>query len=150
MLLKRIVHVAVGIVVATLNCSGTGNTSISVHVLDASSGKALSHVWVTLSVSRDNENAHRWSELIHKTDSEGFVEFVLREPIPDRFAVLLGSDLDSCFKIAFSTEQVTKTGIIVNNACDPPRFKYSESPKPGELVVFARHVNFWQRMLREL
>ena len=123
MLLKRIVQVAVGIVVATLNCSGTGNTSISVHVLDASSGKALSHVWVTLGVPKGNENRNRWSELSHKTDSEGFVEFVLREPIPDRFSVGLGSDLVECFKIAFSTEQVTKTGIIVNQCVRPAKIQ---------------------------
>ena len=150
MLLKRIVHVAVGIAVAALNCSGTGNASISVHILDASSGNALSHVWVTLSVPKGTENASRLRELIHKTDSEGLVEFVLREPIPDRFGVLLGSDLVLCSNIVFPTEQVTKTGIIGNNTCDPPRFKYNESPKPGELVVFARHLNLWQRILREL
>jgi hypothetical protein len=140
-------RVLVCLTVAVLVCSGENVDQISVRVLDAVTGKPIVDVPLLLGVPIGNEDANK---LRDRTDSKGTARFYLNNPIPDRIRLIFGLEIDLCPNVAFSTDQVLKTGVIASNTCRGPRFEYSGSPEPGELVVFARRISLWERVKREL
>jgi hypothetical protein len=127
--------------------SGENADHVSVRVLDAATGRPIKGASLLLGVPPGNKNENR---LRDETDSEGSATFHLVDPIPERISLIIGPEIELCPQTAFVTEQILATGVVADDKCKGPRFKFNGSPKPGELVVFVRRVSVWERMIREL
>lgn len=44
--------------------------------------------------------------------------------------------------MTFSTKEVLQSGIVTKNTCG----KAKASPKPGEIILFVRPLNFWEKL----
>lgn len=44
--------------------------------------------------------------------------------------------------MTFSTKKILESGVVTPNACG----KAKASPKPGEIVLFVRPLNFWEKL----
>ena len=60
--------------------------------------------------------------------------FVSCEPHPPDFSWLAIK--------AFPTEEIVQSGIVTANACG----KAKASREPGEVILFVRPLNFWEKM----
>lgn len=85
------------------------------------------------------------------TNGEGVATFDLNDPAPERIEIIFSPDeLGYCSDRAFPTAQILKAGLVARYTCHDGRLKWSANPKPGELVIFTKHVTLWERMRREI
>jgi hypothetical protein len=85
------------------------------------------------------------------TNDQGVATFELDEPAPERIEINYSpNELWYCSDRAFPTAQILTTGLVARYTCDDGKLKWSATAKPGELVVFSKHVTLWERMRREI
>jgi hypothetical protein len=121
---------------------------LTVRVLDPRNGKPLARLFVGILVWRQG----RTVDLGHAvTDANGVASFQLPNLIPDRVGISHSPiDLQWCSDEAFPTETILKTGIVADRKCDQVNLKITATAAAGELVLFARRVTFWEKVLREI
>jgi hypothetical protein len=144
--LRIIVALFVCSLVTPVASSGVSTGQISVLLLDESNGKPILGASILVGVPHSNPNVNK---LRLQTDSQGRATFSFADSTPVRFSLIVGPDIELCAR-SFLTEQVLTSGAVQNFECGVQKFHYSPSPKPGELVVLARPVSVFERMLREL
>jgi hypothetical protein len=140
----RVVALALACVFAVVSgCSAQSPNCISVRALDYKKGKPLKNLSITIHPSRS------WTSdlMTVKTDSIGIAKFCLIEPISAGFNLSLdGRFFESCSVYTFETKMILNTGYQAHGTrCWALPFKFSESPKPGELVIMVRHIGWWER-----
>jgi hypothetical protein len=120
---------------------------ITIVVINKTNGRPLREAKILIGVPAGNKNSNR---IRLTTDSSGKATFQFVDPAPDQFSIIWDSETESCLW-TFSPEQVIKSGFV---ACDcgnqNPTCHYKSPPEPGQLVIFARPVSVFERMLREL
>lgn len=126
-------------------CSEGNSNRILVRLIDGPTGKPMAGVSILLGVPAGNENVN---QLRDTTDSQGIARFNPSDPIPSQIYLLFGGDVVMCPGWTFTTEQILKTGVIAENRCRGGKFEHSGNPTPGELVVFARRLSWWERFWR--
>jgi hypothetical protein len=83
-----------------------------------------------------------------KSDSTGVAKFCLTDPISGKLGVSLdGRYFESCSGYIFETAPIMKSGYLArDNQCHGrTTFKFTESSKPGELVILVRHIGWLER-----
>jgi hypothetical protein len=138
---------------ASVQCRGQ---EISVRVIDARTGKAVSgkrirvrRNWDDPQIHRDDSrflNAHEWLDL--KAGSDGVAKFSLGSPLPKSLYVFLSVGWwTQCSPFLFAVGDVLRSGVVAENFC---RSAATSGKKyvvnPGEIVVFTRHVPFRERL----
>jgi hypothetical protein len=111
---------------------------LTVMVLDAKNGKPLKHVriwlgWLKGPVLPNVETNHA-----------GIAAFHLPNPLPAAHPWLSSPFIDICSNLDVSIDQVLVKGIAGENNCGAAKF--SGNPNPGELVIFGRRLNVFQRI----
>jgi len=124
-------------------CSAQSANCISVRALDYKKGKPLKNLSITIHLGRP------WILNVKtaKTDSTGVVSFCLADPIlPNLGLSLDGNSFRSCSGYEFKTATILGSGYLApDTQCGGRTFKFTENPKPGELVIFVRHVGWLER-----
>jgi len=140
---KVVAFVIVCVFAAVSGCSAQTPNCISVRALDYKKGKPLKNLSITIHPSRS------WTSDLKtaKTDSIGIAKFCPIEPISTDFSLSLdGRFFESCSGYTFETKVILNTGYQAHDTrCGTLPFKFSESPKPGELVIMVRHIGWWER-----
>lgn len=134
-------------VVAPCLYSGQEAKEISVQILDGESGKPIVGASFLLGLPKGDKNVNK---MRFKTDSKGIAKISLSDPVPQHFSIIIGPEVELCPNVTFPMVRVLLEGIVAEDTCENSRYKYSGKPEPGSLVLFAKQVSVWQRMLREL
>jgi hypothetical protein len=111
--------------------------------LDYKKGKPLKNLSITIHLGRP----WIWNVKTAKTDSTGVVSFCLADPIlPNLGLSLDGNSFRSCSGYSFETNKILNTGYLAcDSQCVGRPFKFTENPKPGELVILVRHRGWLER-----
>jgi hypothetical protein len=151
--MKIMVTLAVGIAVAlavaaqAFAISGGSADHFSVLLLNGNTGKPISNESIHIGVDRNDPNRN---QLRGKTDANGSVTFYYKTAAPNSISLIYSKAEDCSYaRTHYSTSDVLAIGLVAENKCDAS-LQYSGKPKPGQLVVFAKPVSPWQRMIREL
>ena len=125
------------------------SSAIRVRVLDASTEKPLSGTRIALAVFNDPRILGR--TLNGKTDSNGIAVFDLPNEVPLRVGPRFAPDDDGlCSEVEFLTARIFDTGVVGKNYCKTAGPSHGVTAEPGELVIFAKPISPWERILREL
>jgi hypothetical protein len=111
---------------------------LTVRVLDARYGKPLRHVRLWLGWLKGPLLPNV------ETNDAGIAAFHLPDPLPGGRARLSSPFIDMCSDWEVSIDQVSAKGKVGENDCG--KAKFSGSPHPGELVIFGRSLNVFQRI----
>ena len=124
------------------------SSHITIVVINETTGKPIQGADVLIGVPIGNKNANR---IRLKTNSSGSATFEFTNTAPDRFWVIWGVETEAC-PMTFLTGRVLTSGVVSKFDCGNLRqaFQYKELPEPGQLVIMARTVSLFERMLREL
>jgi hypothetical protein len=82
------------------------------------------------------------------TDKNGRAAFNLPTPLPARVIVNIEfANWRQCSPALadYDTSQVLRSGVVADDLCTYDASQ-SLSAKPGEIVIFARYVSFWDRL----
>jgi hypothetical protein len=118
---------------------------VTVRLVDVKSLRPLKGTIVRLRFQDLHPLRIRSDYLDGVTDKEGRAAFELPEPTPDR--VLVEPQIqnwDMCSHLAYETPKVLRSGVVGQDFC-----RYADlgfSAKPGEIVLFVRHISFWERL----
>jgi hypothetical protein len=111
---------------------------LKVRVLDARTGKPLNHVLLWLD----------WTSGPHlpkqQTNDDGIAIFRLPDPLPRDSPWLTSPFIKNCASDEVAIQRVLIRGLVEENNCGTAMF--AGIPKNGELVIFARRLNVWQRL----
>ena len=118
---------------------------VVVHLVDPSSGRPVDRVRVRLTLG--DPRAPHTPQLEGRTGRDGAVVFHLKPPLP---ALLFVNDevesVASCSHVLFQTAQVISAGVVADDVCHHKRKpKGSYTPKPGEIIVFAQKLRWWEK-----
>ena len=127
----------------------TQSVDIRVRLFNSNNGKPMSGqtIWIYLG----------WDHAAHtpeqRTDENGATVFHLQPPVPKWINAVTGSQtIWHCTDIeknTFATSDVLEHGMVALNKCDLKGKRTGKiSAKPGEVILFARPLRFWERMLR--
>jgi len=111
---------------------------LTVRVLDARNAKPLKHVRVWLGWLKGPELPSV------ETSDAGNTAFHLPDPLPTGRPWLSSPFIDICSDWEVSIDQVFVKGMAGENDCGTAKF--SGNPNPGELVIFGRRLNLFQRI----
>jgi hypothetical protein len=115
---------------------------LTIRVLDARNGKPLRNVPLGLSWLK----GPRLPTV--ETNDAGIAAFHLPHPLPGGRARLSSFFIDMCSDWEVPIDQVSANGMVGENNCG--KAKSSGIPAPGELVIFARSPNVFQRIKKFL
>jgi hypothetical protein len=147
--IRRFIFACAFVAALPSGCAGQSGHDITVRILDAGSGKPLTHIWAGLEVLEGTNKARRLSDA--RTDSRGIAIFHLADPLPERIGLLFGAhEFGNCSEVQFLTDHVVNGGVVGRNYCVRPGIGYSMSPRPGELVIFGRRITLWDNIRREI
>jgi hypothetical protein len=123
--------------VPSANFCQTGHI-LTVTVLDARSGKPLKHIrlWLGWYQGPQLPNA--------ETNDAGMAAFHVPDPLPGGRPWISSPFIDFCSDWEVAIDQVWAKGRVGENNCGAAKF--SGNPDPGELVIFARRLNVFQRI----
>jgi len=125
---------------AAFSCSGQSANCISVRVLDSKKGKPLKNIAITMFAVPPS------SPKTVRTDSAGAARFCLTDPIPDRLWFSFDAKFESCSGYMFPSAVILGYGYLArSNQCAGRIFEFTERPKPGEIVILARHRGWLER-----
>jgi len=79
-----------------------------------------------------------------ETNAAGIAAFHLPDPLPAGHPWLSSPFIDICSNPDVSIDQVLVKGMAGENNCGAGKF--SGNPSPGELVIFGRRLNVFQRI----
>jgi hypothetical protein len=127
------------------NCSAQSANCISVRALNSKSGKPLRNVSITMNASMPK--GPKVNQLEARTDSSGVARFCLTDPASNWLGLSFDAKFDSCSGSSFITAVIRDTGYLARNTqCGGRTFKFTEKPRPGELVILVRHVGLLERI----
>jgi len=111
---------------------------LTVRILDARNGKPLKHVrlWLVWFKGPQLPNV--------QTNDAGIASFDPPDPLPRGRPSISSPFIGFCSDSEISFDQVLIKGIAGRNDCGAAKF--SGNPNPGELVIFARRLNVFQRI----
>lgn len=89
-----------------------------------------------------------------ETNKVGEVTLQLLSPLPERIGVSCAGggtcQLVQCsLSETFKTAEILKSGVIASNNCSAPKLQRNISPKPAELIIFAKPYTKWQCVMQE-
>ncbi len=86
--------------------------------------------------------------MMQPTASDGTAIFQIEEPLPERIFVSLGVDEAACSGQAdIITGELQKQGAAIGKECGLTEAAKRLSPKPGQIILFARPLPLWARIL---
>jgi hypothetical protein len=127
------------------------DVAVRVHMIDARTGKPIPkkpvHMWVL-----DAPNQFRPGHLEEKTDSSGVANFTVSDPLPEYLEIRVGmggywEECSSPRQREYTAKEVLDSGISIKGTCSPPGLPKADltfEPKPGEVYLFAAHLNLWE------
>jgi hypothetical protein len=146
---RSVCLVVLVVITAGHSVASSETSHLSVRILNAKSGSPIKGVSVGISITNEKGRSVGLSDAV--TNDEGVATFGLSDPAPERIEITFSpNELGYCSDRAFPTAQILKTGLVARYTCDDGKLKWSANPKPGELVIFTKHVTFWERMRREI
>ena len=121
---------------------------ISLKIVDAHTGKPIQNV--SASIIKWNKDQVQFLST-GKSNHEGLIVFRLSDPLPDRIGIDLSPvDLGNCSDLAFPTKEILQDGLLSENKCGAQSPQASLVRKPGELIIFATKISFWEKLRKEL
>ena len=133
--------------------------TITLHVIDARSGKPLKGIKVEMftsdagsSVKPEEPKTKPNKTQEATTDNDGRAVFELFEPLPESVGFLLvpPDDFASCWGQLFSAKEVLESGAVADFAPRCGKLKWKASAKPGEVLIFEKRLTTWEKMRREM
>ncbi|MGO9274151.1 MAG: hypothetical protein ACLQOO_28600 [Terriglobia bacterium] len=87
----------------------------------------------------------RLGYLESKTGSDGIAVFTPGGPVPLTINVALkGGHWMQCSPFTYKGADVVRAGAVIENECGKlAKIDHRFSPKPGEIVIFAKHWTFF-------
>ena len=129
---------------------------LRVKVISADKGSAISDRDVSIEPVNEEGGSPAGSpqavsahwRLAAKTGPDGVAKFLLSSPLPKRVLVSVAiGNWTQCSPLYFSVEEALRTGVVAKNDCESELTKSrSYGVNAGEIVVFTRHIGFWQRV----
>ena len=148
----------------TMLCSQT----IKVKLVNGRNGLPMSHTCVDLGIDHinhmlaiptdedgvakfsvtDNDAEINMAKPWNECGSWGVIDPIVKHD--DMFGLHIGyvlcrtqkSDYSWLARMTFSTNEVLRHGIVVQNSCS----NITALPKPGEVIVFVRPLNWWEKL----
>jgi hypothetical protein len=139
--------------VGVLSSAATAQQSITVRIADYKAAEPIPNLQVeTGSFNGDFSeakaaNATILAKVFANTDNHGLVVANVPEPTPEHMRVTSLDLWDST--VDFSPADALKSGAVLQyaHATDPQKVK--RSPTPGEVVIYAKRIHWWNRLLLE-
>jgi hypothetical protein len=145
--------------------SGFAQVDVTLHLIDADTGKPLKGIGVSVSAWDKNEGRQKppppgvikidRNRKIVTTDKEGNGIFHLYYEPALITLYIFSSDLRGCSSTRrFSIEEVLRAGVVAGYDAGTPKWcgqlKAHASVKPGEVVIFDKRLTAWDRMRQEI
>jgi hypothetical protein len=111
---------------------------LTVRVLDARNGKPLKHIRMWLGWLKGPQLP------MVETNDAGIAAFHLPDPLPGGRPWISSPFIDFCSGREVAIDQVSDKGTVGENNCG--KAKFSGNPNLGELVIFGRRLNVFQRI----
>lgn len=137
---------------AALLCTGSGclAQAVTIRLVNVANQLPLprQQVTVLLFYTREDRPANYEEDLSFTTDASGEARFILPEPAPEHLFVEVPLPDSKWWCVCSSlsdTQEVMRTGTV-----ELPRGEdhgTALSAKPGEIVISARKLPFWKRLL---
>jgi hypothetical protein len=125
------------------------DVTIRVHMIDARTGKPILRKPVRMRVL-DAPTQFRPGYLQEKTDSNGVATFMVSDPIPEYLWVHIGMGgyWEECSPSDdYKAKTILDSGLAIKGTCSVPglpKASLTFEPKPGEVYLFAVHLNLWE------
>lgn len=139
-----------------LGCSLGLAQQLRVKVISADKGSAISDRGVSIESVNEKAEATASStqalsahwRLTAKTGPDGVAKFLLSSPLPKRVLVSVAvGNWTQCSPLYFTLEEALRTGVMAKNNCESELTKnHRYGVNAGEIVVFTRHIGFWERV----
>jgi len=129
---------------------------LTIRVVDTRTGHALpkEQVSVSLLYAKGEAVPPKYDAIIHlETDSNGDVRVSLPEPVPIHIAVqvTLTSEHWRCgCGVLATTQDVIQSGIVGPQPGSRPKDRIAPTKSPGVILILARPLTFWERLLYPL
>ena len=124
--------------------------NVTVLLIDPHSGKPLKKVDVTMAAWNGQTDADTPATSIGKIDSEGKATFQMPQSAPRHISfALLYRNFEYCSPGTFSAEEVLATGVVDKYDGHCGKLRWHGAAKPGKVVIFARKLSFWDKILQE-
>lgn len=121
---------------------GQTRYDLKIRVLNARNGKVLKNVYVSL------HWLHGPILPIQKTNGDGVVIFHLPDALPKTLGPFVDSfELQICSDTIHPIDQILEAGELSDNNCGKAK-KYARAPEPGEMIIFAKRLNVFQRLYK--
>ena len=111
---------------------------LNVRLLDARSGKPLKHLRLWLGWYKGPQLPNV------ETNDAGIAAFHVPDPLPGGRPWISSPFIDFCSGREVAIDQVSDKGTVGENNCG--KAKFSGNPNLGELVIFGRRLNVFQRI----
>lgn len=156
--LAAIMCAAVVTLVAVARCTDAqvekaSAAHISVLVINPRSGQPLKNVDVMASSWNGKEDENTPVTSYAKTDGEGKASFTVPLPLLRHvsFVTVPPDAFEFCSTLKFATAEVVHAGVLgaYDSTCGKLKWR-GGGPTSGEVVIFVRPLNFWQRMIKEI
>jgi hypothetical protein len=139
---KSRTQILAGIVLLLTGGATCRGIDISVRVINGENGAPMDKQLIWLFLGRDASAPL----LKGTTGADGRVLFHLPDPPSERvFAFDAGNTRGGCSDINFITNEVLQYGVVRTNNCDRKhKIREQVAARPGEAVIFHRHVHWWE------
>jgi len=129
-----------------------GFSDIRVRLVDYCNGEPVTRIVVALGTTNEDGNSKPGPLPTATTDSRGIAVFHLPKPIARKLYPVWppNYEFSSCGWDLTLTQLILSTGVVDPRSCGNDEIRSAMVPKPGELVVFGRHVSRWEPMWNEL
>jgi hypothetical protein len=125
-----------------LTCLGQDTNCISVRVLNSKNGNPVKGVQVTFEYNMGKGKVN-----VEKTNKWGTASDCISGPVPETFRLAFYEFDGPVEGGVFRTEAVMTQGVVESYSSQGTKFKFTENPKPGEVVVFGQRWCFIDRWL---
>jgi len=145
--------------------SGFAQVDVTLHLVDADTGKPLKGIGVSVSAWDENEGRQKpppagvikidKNRQIVTTDKEGKGIFRLYYEPALITLYIFSPDLRGCSSTRrFPIEEVLRSGMVASYQAGKPKWcgqlKAHATAKPGEVVIFDKRLTAWDRMRQEI
>jgi hypothetical protein len=141
------------IFVGILSSAATAQRSITVRIADYKAAKPIANLRVEIESFNGDfseakaANATILAKVFANTDKHGLVVANVPEPTPEHMRVTSLDLWDST--VDFSPADALKSGAVMQYAHATDAEKVKRSPTPGEVVIYAKRIHWWNRLLLE-
>jgi hypothetical protein len=136
---------------STLCAGPMQSESIRVRLIDPRSGKPQRKVEIIMT-AWNGKPTHTPDTSIATTGQGGDATFLLSQPLPEHVA--FGpppTDFVGCSGAAtFSPQKIIQEGAVATYDTRCGKLNWRGAASPGEVIIFARKLSLWDKILREL